>query len=170
MWKERSNLLRLMQATGSLSDAGDYALFIRAAAEQNNFNEASTPDLNSGIAAKSIDPTKASFADIVTGLKSKPIATEADLATASKTAQTGIALVHIGDRYAATGNYAKAIEAYRLQGWPSPAPIPRSPIFIWALRSRGAGDRPGRLRPSMQLPDRVRKSPKYWLIYVNQKA
>ena len=73
------DLLRLMQATGALTSAGDYAMFIDAAAEQGNFIEAQAV-LDAGIAAKLVDPRAPQFRDIDRGLKAKPKATAADLA------------------------------------------------------------------------------------------
>ena len=104
--------LRLMRATGALSNSADYSLYATAAAQQLNYNEAQAV-LDEGLAAKVVDPTNPLFRDIIAGLKAKPKATEADLAEATKTAQSGMALLRIGDRYYGTGQYAKAVELYR---------------------------------------------------------
>ena len=105
-------LLRLLQAKGALNSAADYNLFATAAADQSNFNEAQAV-IDHGIAAKVVDPASPLFKDTIAALKTKPKATETDLTAAAKTATSGMALVRIGDRFYAIGQYAKAVEVYR---------------------------------------------------------
>ena len=106
------DILRLMNATGAMTEANDYELYSTAAAEQGNYVEALAV-LNNGVAAKRIDPAGSQFRDLIAGLKAKPQATEADLAEAAKTAPAAKTLIGIGDRYYGLGNYAKAAETYR---------------------------------------------------------
>lgn len=106
------DLLRLMQTTGALNAAADYSLFASAAADQTNYVEAQSV-IDAGIAAKIVDPARPDFRDIVAGLNSKPKTTAADLAEAEKTAQTGAAMVRVGDRYFGLGQNAKAADLYR---------------------------------------------------------
>jgi len=106
------DLLRLMQTMNALSKSADYNLFATAAADQQNFVEAQAV-IDAGIAAKQVDPASPLFRDIVVGLKSKQKLTEADLVEAVKIAQTGAAMVRVGDRYFGMGQYAKAADLYR---------------------------------------------------------
>jgi tetratricopeptide (TPR) repeat protein len=106
------DLLRLMQTMNALSSSSDYNLFATAAADQQNYVEAQAV-IDAGIAAKHVDPGSPLFRDIVAGLKSKQKLTEADLAEAVKIAQTGTAMVRVGDRYFGMGQYAKAADLYR---------------------------------------------------------
>ena len=104
------DILRLMRATNSLTNVADYSLYATAAAEQLNYNEAQVV-VDQGLADKTISPSSPLFRDIIAGLKAKPKATEADLVEASKAAKDGKGFLRIGDRYAAMGNYAKAVES-----------------------------------------------------------
>ena len=88
---------RLLLVTNSMKRGGQYAQYARAAADQNNFNEAQLA-YDAGVKANLINPSSAEYSDLAQGLKSKPKATAADLAEATKTAQSGMALLRIGDR------------------------------------------------------------------------
>lgn len=161
-------LLRLMQAAGALTTAGDYRLFITAASDQMNYNEAQAV-LDAGIAAKIIDPASSDFRDVVGPLKTKPKATAADLAEATKAAANGMALLRIGDRYYAMGNYAKAAELYRLSmGKPGVDPAVANLHLGMALAR--SGDKAGATAALNAVTGPRADIAKYWLIYVNQKG
>jgi tetratricopeptide (TPR) repeat protein len=164
----RLDLYRLMQATGALNTAGEIAQYSRAAAEQNNFNEAQAV-FDAGVASKLIDPTKPEFSDLVQGLKAKGKASAADLAAAAKVATTGIALVHIGDRYAAMGDNAKAVELYRaaLAKPGTDAAVANLHLGIALARS---GDKTGAIAALNAVTGPRAEIAKFWLTYVNQKA
>ena len=150
-----------------MTNSADYSLYATAAAEQLNYNEAQAV-LDEGLAAKVIDPTSPLFRDIIAGLKAKPKATEADLAEATKTAQSGMALLRIGDRYYGMGNYAKAAELYR-QAMGKPGVDPN----VANLTRHGpgpAGDKAGATAPSTRSTGYLSEIAKYWLIYVQQQA
>lgn len=162
------DLLRLMQASGSLSSAADYNLFATAAADQSNFNEAQAV-IDQGIAAKVVDPTNPMFRDTVIGLKSKPKATVADLETAARTAANGMALLRIGDRFYGMGNYAKAVELYR-QSMGKPgvdANIANLHIGMALARS---GDKAGATTALNAVTGPRAEIAKYWLLYVQTHA
>jgi len=106
------DLLRVLRAAKALTTPGEYGLYARAAAELNQFGEAQAV-IDEGIAAKVVNPAGPEFRDIVAGLKSKPKATAADLAVAAKTAVRPALLIGIGDRYAALGDYAAAVNVYK---------------------------------------------------------
>jgi tetratricopeptide (TPR) repeat protein len=162
------DLLRLMQLTGALNRAGEYAQYARAAAEQNNFNEAQAV-FDAGVAAKLIDPANPEFRDLAIGLKAKPKATTADLAEATKTAQSGMALLRIGDRYYAMGDYGKAVELYRMaMGKPGvDAAVANLHVGMALVR---AGDKAGATAALNAVTGPRADIAKFWLTYVNQKA
>lgn len=162
------DLLRLMQATGSMTAPSDYGLFARAAAEQNNFNEAQEV-LDAGIAAKLVDPTNSEFRDLVVGLKTKPKATAADLAVATKTAQNGTALLRIGDRYYAMGNYAKAVELYRMSVGKPGVDKDVANLHIGMALAR-SGDKAGATAALNSVAGERAGIAKFWLAYVGQRA
>jgi tetratricopeptide (TPR) repeat protein len=162
------DLLRLMQATGAMTTAGDYSLYISAASEQSNFNEAQTA-LNAGIAAKLVDPASPAFRDTVSALKTKPIATAADLETAHKTAQNGAALLRIGDRYYGMGNYAKAAELYRAASGKSGVDPNIANLHLGMALAR-AGDKAGATTAFNAVTGPRAEIAKYWLIYVGKMA
>lgn len=162
------DLLRLMQATGSLNDPADYAQFAADDAEQNNFNEAQAV-LDAGIAAHVVNPAAPNMREIVSAIRSKPKATAADLAVATKSAASGMALLHIGDRYYAMGDYPKALELYRMaQGKPGVDPALAN-LHIGMTLAR-AGDKAGATTALNAVTGPRADIAKFWLIYVNQKA
>jgi tetratricopeptide (TPR) repeat protein len=162
------DVLRLMRATRSLSNAADFSLYATAAAEQLNYNEAQAV-IDEGIASKKIDPTSVLFRDIVSGLKAKPKATEADLADATKNAQRGMLLLRIGDRYYGLGQYAKAAELYRVSmGKPDVDPNLANKHLGMALAQ--SGDKAGAAAAFNKVSGNLSEIAKYWLIYVQQQS
>jgi tetratricopeptide (TPR) repeat protein len=162
------DLLRLMQATGALTSGSDYSLFASAASEQGNYNEAQAV-IDAGIAAKLIDPASPQYRDVVNGVKSKAKATAADLAVASKTAANGTALLRIGDRYYAMGQYDKAVELYRMaMGKPGVDPAVAN-LHIGMALAR-SGDKAGATAALNAVTGPRSDIAKYWLIYVQQKG
>jgi tetratricopeptide (TPR) repeat protein len=162
------DLLRLVNATGGMNDASDYSLYARAAAEQNNFNEAQAV-LDAGIAAKVVNPANPDLRDLVAGLKAKPKATAADLATATKTAATGMALLRIGDRYYAMGDYAKAVELYRMAMGKPAVDTAVANLHLGMALAR-AGDKAGATAALNGVTGPRADIAKFWLTYVNQKG
>ena len=161
------DLLRLRQATGSLKSGSEYAQYIRAAADQNNFNEAQAA-FNAAVAANLIDPKKAEYSDLA-NIKSKPKATAADLAQATKTAQSGMALLRIGDRYAAMGDYAKAAELYRMSMGKAGVDAGVANLHIGMALAR-SGDKAGATAALNAVTGPRAEIAKFWLTYLSQKA
>jgi tetratricopeptide (TPR) repeat protein len=161
------DLLRLMQATGALTVPGDYGLFARASAEQNNFNEAQAV-LDAGIAAKVVNPADPEFRDLVSGLKAKQKATAADLAVATKTAANGMALLRIGDRYYAMGDYAKAAELYRMAMGKPGVDGALANLHLGMALAR-SGDKAGATTALNAVTGPRGDIAKFWLTYVNQR-
>jgi tetratricopeptide (TPR) repeat protein len=161
-------MLRLLRTAGAMTSAGDYALYASAAADQLNFNEAQAV-IDEGIAAKKIDPASAQFREIIPPLQKKPKATPADLAEASKTAQSGMALLRIGDRYYALKDYGKAVELYRKSmGKPGVDADVANLHIGFALTA--AGDKAGATEAFKAVKGGRADIAQYWLLYLNGKA
>jgi tetratricopeptide (TPR) repeat protein len=162
------SLYRLLHAAGALNSGGEYAQYARAAADQNNFNEAQIA-VDAGVAAKLIDPAKPEYSDLVQGLKTKPKATKADLAEATKTAQSGMALLRIGDRYAAMGDYTKAVELYRMSMARPGVDAGVANLHIGIALAR-AGDKAGATTALNAVTGPRADIAKFWLTYLNTKG
>lgn len=162
------DLLRLMQAAGALTTAGDYALFAQAAAEQSNFNEAQAV-IDAGIAAKVVDPAAAEFKEIVSGLKTARKSTRESLEEARKMSPAPAALLRIGDRYYAMGDYAEASEVYRevLAKPGADAEIANLHLGMALARS---GDKAGASAALGAVTGSRADIAKYWLTYVRQTS
>ena len=162
------SLLRLLRAAGAMTTAGDYALYASAAADQLNFNEAQAV-IDEGIAAKKVDPNSAQFKQIIPPLKNKPKATAADLAEATKTAQSGMALLRIGDRYYALKDYGKAAELYRkAMGKPGVDADVANLHVGFALAA--AGDKAGATQAFNAVKGGRSDIAQYWLLYLQGRA
>lgn len=162
------SLLRLLRAAGAMTTPGDYALYASAAADQLNFNEAQAI-IDEGIAAKKVDPASAQFKQIIPPLKTKPKATAADLAVATKTAQNGMALLRIGDRYYALRDYSKAVELYKMaMGKPGVDSDVANLHMGFALAA--AGDKAGATQAFNAVKGGRAEIAQYWLLYLQSKA
>lgn len=159
------DLLRLMQATGSLN-AGDYALFAEAAADQGNYSEAQSV-IDAGIAAHVVDPSNPQFRDIVNGLKGKPKATAADLQAAAKMSPSSINLLRIGDRYYGMGDYTHAAEIYRQVLSKPDADKELANLHLGMALAR-AGDKAGATAAFNAVTGPRADIAKFWLAYVQQ--
>ena len=162
------DLYRLRQVTGSLTEGGEYAQYARIAAELNNFNEAQAA-LDAGVTAKAINPADPKYSDLVKGLKVKPKATAADLALATKTAQSGMALLRIGDRYYAMGDYGKAVELYRLSMAKPGVDADVANLHVGMALAR-AGDKAGATTALNAVKGPRAGIAKLWLTYLTQKG
>jgi tetratricopeptide (TPR) repeat protein len=162
------DLFRLMQATGSMSTAGDYALFAESSADQMNYNEAQAV-IDAGIAAHTVDASNPQFRDIISGLKSKPKATAADLEAALKMSPTPANVLRIGDRYYGMGDYAKAAAVYRqVLGQPGvDADVANLHLGMALAR---AGDKAGATAALNAVGGTRAAIAKFWLTYVQQHA
>ena len=166
--EEVLNLLRLMRATGSLSNPADFSLYATAAADQGNYVEAQAV-IDEGLAKQAINANDRLIKEIIDGLKGKPKATAADLAEATKDAKTATAYLRIGDRYFGLGDYAKAIELYRLaEGKPgADANLINMHLGMALARS---GDKAGATAAFKKVTGPNAAIAQYWTIYVNQQA
>lgn len=161
------DLLRLKQALGILAP-GEYSNLARAAAEQLIFDEAQSV-VDAGIAAKKIDPASPGDRDLVVGLKAKAKPGSADLAAAMKIAANAKALMRIGDNYAALGNYASAVQAYKLAMAKPDGDASLANLHIGMALAR-AGDKAGATAALNAVTGPRAGIAKFWLTYVAQKA
>ena len=160
------DLLRLLQAARALTTPGDYALFVEAAADQLNFNEAQAV-LNAGIAAKVVDPANSNFRDMIAVLKKKPMATDADLEAAVKSSPSAINLLRIGDRYYGMGNFSKAADIYRQVAAKPGADKELANLHLGMALAR-AGDKAGATAAFNSVTGGRSGIAKLWLLYLQQ--
>jgi len=158
------DLLRLLDATGGLTQAADYQLFATATAAESNYVEAKAI-VDKGLAAKHIDPASPEFRDIIAALKARQQPSEADLEAAAKSAPEASTLIHIGDRYYALGNYTKAAETYRAALAKPGADANIANLHIGMALAR-SGDKAGAAAALGKVGGQVSDVAKYWLLYV----
>jgi tetratricopeptide (TPR) repeat protein len=162
------DLLRLEAAQGGLASPGEYALYASSAADQGNYTEAQAI-IDKGLAAKAISPSDANIQSLLSDIKKEPKATDAGLAEATTIAKESLPLVHIGDRYAAMGEYSKAVEAYHLaQGKPGADPNLISLHLGMALAQQG--DKAGAVAAFKAVSGPLASVAQYWLMYVSLNA
>jgi tetratricopeptide (TPR) repeat protein len=161
------DLLRLMRATGAMTDPAAYNLYATVAAGQNNFGEAQSV-IDQGVSAKLVDPASADFHDVVATLKAKPVATEDALLAAATTAPTGSTLIGIGDRMYGIGQYAKAADIYR-QALAKGADKDLANLHLGMALAR-AGDKAGATAALNAAGGAQAGIAKYWLLYVQTMA
>ncbi|HJP69658.1 MAG TPA: tetratricopeptide repeat protein, partial [Sphingomicrobium sp.] len=133
-----------------------------------NWNEAQAV-LEAGEAAHVVNPAAPDMRDIIAAVRAKPKATAADLAAATKAAVNGTALLHIGDRYFAMGDYAKAVQLYRMALGKPGVDTAVANLHIGMALAR-QGDKAGAITALNSVSGPRADIAKYWLIYVNQKA
>ncbi len=166
--EEVLNLLRLMRATGALSNPLDFSLYATAAADQGNYVE-SQAVIDEGLAKKAINPSDRLIKEIIDGLKAKPKTTVADLETATKDAKTATAFVRIGDRYFGMGNYAKAVEHYGMAEGKAGVDANLVNMHLGMALAR-SGDKAGAAAAFKKVAGPNAAIAQYWMIYVNQMA
>ena len=162
------DLLRLMQAAGAMQKPSDYAIFINSDLDQQNYNEAQAV-LDAGIAAHVIDPAGADFHQLAAELKAKPKMSAAQLDAALKMSPNATNMLHIGDRFYAMGDYAKAADIYRqTMGKPGIDPdVSNLHLGMALLRS---GDKAGAIAAFNAVKGARADIAKLWLIYAQQHA
>ncbi len=161
------DLFRVLRAAGALTTSGQYTLYATAAADQGNFGEAQSV-IDEGIAANRISMADRTARDTVSGLKSKPKASPAELEAAVKTAATGASLVRIGDRFYGLGDYARAAELYR-QAITKGADASLANLHLGMALAR-SGDKAGATTALNAVSGTNAEIAKYWLLYVNHAA
>jgi tetratricopeptide (TPR) repeat protein len=162
------DLLRLMNAAGALNNANDFDLYVASAADQGNYVEAQAI-LNQGLASKAIDPSEARFKELIAVLKTKPMASAADLEGAAKATLAGSTMIKIGDRYYAMGKYAEAVDLYRkaLAKPGTDANVANLHLGMGLARS---GDKAGANAALKNVSGEYAEIAKFWLLYVQRMA
>lgn len=158
------DLMRLMRASGALTQSTDYQLYAASAAEQGNYVEAQAA-INAGLAAKHIDASTPEIRDLISGLKAKPQATEADLETALASAAGASTVIRIGDRYYGLGNYAKAAATYRA-AMAKPGADPNIANMHLGMALARSGDKAGAAAAFNKVGGSLSEIAKFWLLYV----
>jgi len=162
------DLLRLEAAQGALSTPGEYALYARSAAVQGNYTEAQAV-LDQGIAAKAISAGDSEIQTLLSELNKEPKATQAGLAQASSIAKESLPLVHIGDRYAAMGEYSKAADAYRA-AQSKPGADPNLINLHLGMALARQGDKAAAAAAFKSVSGPLAGVAQYWLLYVTPSA
>jgi hypothetical protein len=161
-------LLRLMRAAGALTVASDFTLYANALSEQSNFIEAQTA-LDQAIAAKQVDASNPQIQSIVAALKSKPRPTAADLTAAAKSAETGVSMLRIGDRFYGLGEYAKAVELYR-QAMGKPGVDNNIANLHIGMALAASGDKAGATQAFNAVTGPRAGAAKYWLMFLQSRG
>lgn len=162
------DLLRLLDATGALTEPSDYAVYISAALDQMNFNEAHKV-YDAGIANGKIDVSKPQFAEIRDVLKVKTKATAADLDEAIKMSPAPAFLLRIGDRFYAMGDTARAVQVYRDVLAKPGADRDLANLHLGMALAR-SGDKAGAAAALKAVTGPRADIAKYWLLYTQQKS
>ena len=162
------NLMRLMRAAGVLDNAIDVNLYASAAFDSGNYSE-SQAVVDEALAKQTVTASDRLVKEVVDALKTKPKATAADLETAVKDAKTAASLVRIGDRYFGMGNYAKAIELYRMAEGKGGADANLINMHLGMAMAR-SGDKAGALEAFKKVTGPSAPIAQFWTIYVNQQA
>ena len=156
------NLMRLLRAVNALKSSSDYVLYASAAADQGNFGEAQAV-MDEG-ESKKVDFSGRNARDVLSGLKEKPKATAADLATASGAAKTANAFIGIGNRYYGLGDYAKAVESYRKAMTMTGVDTNLANLHLGMALAR-SGDKAGAATALKAVTGEYAPIAQYWLIY-----
>ena len=107
------DLFRLMRAAGTLNQAADLSVYVNGLVEQSNFIEAQNAVAQ---ALSAPGANAAALQELNSMVSSKPKVTAAELSSAAKSAQSGMALLRIGDRFYGLGDYKQAADTYRAAG------------------------------------------------------
>jgi tetratricopeptide (TPR) repeat protein len=159
------DLLRLMHATGALTRSSDLGLYVRILSDGGNFIEAQRV-LDAMAPGGEIDA--AGLQSLKATVGSKPKVSVADLDAAAKSAQSGMALLRIGDRYYGLGEYAKAAEAYRAaKGRGAEAGLADLRAGIAAAR---AGDKAGATAALNAVSGPRAGVARYWLLHLQNRG
>ena len=158
------DLFRLMRAAGTLNQPADLNVYINGLVEQSNFIEAQ----NAMAQAMSAPGANASALQELNALvASKPKVTAADLSAAAKSAQSGMALLRIGDRFYGLGDYSKAAESYRAAG--SKGADANLVKMRTGIALAAAGDKAGATAAFKEVSGPRAGVADYWLLYLQGK-
>ena len=142
-------------------------LYANVLNEQSNFIEAQNA-IDQAVAAKQIDAANAQVAGIAATLKAKPKPTASELEAAAKGAQSGMALLRIGDRFYGLGQYAKAAELYRQAM--SKGVDPNLANMRVGVALTAAGDKAGATTAFNAVTGSRADLAKYWLLHLQSRG
>ena len=154
------DLFRLMRAANAM-DANDLSVYLTLLSDQSNFIEAQT-------ALEQVQARNGQVQTMATSLNSKPRPSEADLLSAVKGAQTGAAVLRIGDRLYGLGSYAKAAEVYaqaKARGVDANLVAERTGVAL-----ARAGDKAGAINAFKSVTGARSGVAQMWLIYLGNVA
>jgi tetratricopeptide (TPR) repeat protein len=157
-----------MQAAGAMQKPNDYAIFINSDLDQQNYNEAQAV-LDAGIAAHVIDPAGADFKQLAAEVKAKKTMSTEELNAALKMAPNATNMLHIGDRFYAMGDYAKAADVYRQTVGKTGIDPDVSNLHLGMALLR-SGDKAGAVAAFNAVKGARADIAKLWLIYAQQHA
>lgn len=162
--------LRLARATGALEGDPDYYAFAEKAG--NSSPGEARAVLDEAIAAKQIDPTKPLFKDMVAKLQASRVMTLGELpqlATEARAAPAARLAVRIGDAYYGYGDYAKAVELYRVALPKIGADANLINLHVGMALAR-AGDKAGATAAFKAVAGPQAELAKFWLVYLATHA
>lgn len=161
------DLLRLKQAVGTITP-GEYGLLAQTAADQLVFGEAQSV-IEAAVTAKKIDPANPEYHTFVQTIRAKAKPTAADLATAMKSAANAKALMRIGDNYAAMGDTANAVAAYKAAATKADGDAAVANLHA-GIALAESGDKVGATASFNAVTGPRAEIAKYWLTYLAQKG
>jgi tetratricopeptide (TPR) repeat protein len=157
-------LMRLLRVAGALTTASDVTLYTSLLEANSNFVEAQAV-VDQAVAANLVQASSPEVQDI----RSRPKVTEADLAAAAKTAQSGMALLRVGDRFYGLGEYAKAADIYR-QAMAKPGVDKNLANLNIGTALAAAGDKAGATAAFSSVTGTHAEVAKFWLAYLQSRA
>ena len=165
------DLLRLARAAKALNGEGDYDRYAYAALTKGYPGEAMAV-LEEGIAAKTVDPNKSPFKEMIQQAKAKSAGEAASLeAAAAKglNAPTAKAAVATGDLLYGYGQYAKAADLYRAALKKPGADASLINLHLGMALAR-SGDNAGATAALSAVTGARSEIAKYWLTYLKTQA
>jgi tetratricopeptide (TPR) repeat protein len=159
------DLMRLLRANNALTRSTELSLYVDALIGQSNFIEAQSAIEQAaslpGVDAAGLQGLRATVA-------SKPRVTAAELTSAAASAQSGMALLRIADRFYGLGDYAKAADTYRAAG------AKGADANLASLR-RGialamAGDKAGATSALTAVTGARAGIAQYWLLHLQKRS
>ena len=163
--------MRLAAATGGLTGENDYFRLANTLVLKGYPGEAKSV-LDQGFAAKSIDKSRPTFAQLYTLASAKAQGDRASLAATAKTALAAPAAkqaMTTADAYYGYGDYAQAAELYRAALTKSGADKDLANLRLGMALAR-AGDKAGATAALNAAGGAQADVAKLWLVYVNTRA
>lgn len=165
------DLLRLMRATRTLASERDFYELADGAYSKGLPGETKAV-LEEGIAAKTINPNKAGFKELLAGARGKAAEDRASLAASEKKALaggSGTLALNTGDAYLGYGDYAKAAALYR-------AALQKGGVDTNLVNTRlgmalGLAGQKAEAQTALKAVTGARAElASYWLIWLNQRG